>query len=54
MISAVSEPRTAVNSSLTILMICWAGLMVWPEHSAVHAHRLVAGLTGSLCLVLKA
>ena len=28
MISAVSEPRTAVNSSLTILMICWAGLRV--------------------------
>ena len=27
-ISAVSEPRTAVNSSLTILMICWAGLRV--------------------------
>ena len=27
-ISAVSEPRTAVSSSLTILMICWEGSKV--------------------------
>jgi hypothetical protein len=39
----------------TMLMLHGASASVmWPEHSAVPAHRLVAGLTGSLCLVLKA